>query len=70
MTQNNYVEITVPKKIEVFEDKKTRAKTIAFPFRFLDGEKGFVTITKAITDKWKPNDEIQTITITFNDYPN
>jgi len=66
MSQNN-VELTIPKKIGVYEDKKTKAQTVALPFKFLDGTPGVVMVTKLRGGKWKPTEDIVSIQINFND---
>lgn len=60
-----FVEITIPEKVNVFEDKRSKAKSIAFPFRFLNGDQAVVTITKLKPTKWEVYKEIETIKINF-----
>lgn len=59
------VEIFVPEEVSVFEDKRSKAKSIAFPFRFLNGEKAIVTVTKLNPKIWEAQKEIESILIKF-----
>jgi hypothetical protein len=61
----NRLEIVIPDKCAVFEDRKTLAKTVAFPIKFGDEVRGAVMITKVQNDKWSPSKEIKSITIEF-----
>jgi len=50
-------------KLSVFKDKKTGVSSIAIPFDFLSGKKGFLSITKLDKFDWNPSDDIESITI-------
>ena len=64
MSQNNE-QIIIPKNVSVFKDKKTSANTVAFPFQFLTGEHGILSITRLSPLPWKPSEDIETININF-----
>lgn len=71
MSQSNkplIEEIVLPNKLAVFEDKKTKVKSVAFPFTFPDGAHGYVTITRLRRTPWTPSDDIKNVVINFNDH--
>lgn len=53
--------IVLPNKISVFEDAKTKVKTVAFPFQFPDGKNGVVSITRLSKMPWIPSEDIETV---------
>lgn len=61
-----FEEIEIPKRIVVFEDKKTNAKTIALPFIFpQDNSSGAILITRLKKEEWKPCEYIKKIIIEY-----
>lgn len=62
----NKEDIKVPPKLSVFEDKKTKAKTVAFPFVFPDGVNGVLTITRIVKTSWNPYDDLKNVVVVFN----
>ena len=65
---NVQVEIfEIPDKLQVFDDPRTRAKTIALPFQFPDGVSGILMISKLQRGAWKPSEIIKKVTITYNE---
>lgn len=68
MTQSNQIrreEIVIPNRIAVFEDKKTKVKSVAFPFVFPDGITGVVTVTRLSKVPWNPVEHLQSVHINF-----
>ncbi len=63
--EENSIELTMPKKISVYVDKKTQAKSVALPFKFLDGTNGVVVVTRLHKEEWNAPKEIDKIKITF-----
>ena len=61
------MKIEMPQKISVFEDKKTKVKTVALPFKFQDGTNGAIMICRLDKGDWNPTVEIKDITINFNE---
>lgn len=59
--------IEIPAKMSVFEDKKTHARTVAFPFDLPNGEHAVLTITKLNPKAWIPSESIKSITLTYAD---
>lgn len=59
--------IIIPKKISVFEDRKTMVKTVAFPFTFNNGKNGILSITHLDPSVWNPSEDIESLTIKFKD---
>lgn len=59
------VEISIPPTVNVFEDKKSKAKSIAFPFRLFDGGKAIITVTNLNPKPWNAYAEIESILIKF-----
>lgn len=59
------MKIPMPLKISVFEDKKTKVKTVALPFKFKDGTNGAVMVCRLDKGDWNPCEQIQDITINF-----
>lgn len=57
--------IVVPDKLSVFQDKKTGARTVAFPFDYGDGTHGVMMLTRLINAVWQPADDIESIVINF-----
>lgn len=55
---------------KVFEDKKTRVKTVAVKFIFPDYTAGIVSITKLTHFPWTPEREIESITINYKNDDN
>lgn len=53
-------DVVIPNKVSVFEDPRTKVKTVAFPIIFPDGKNGIVSITKLSKLAWTPSDDIQT----------
>jgi hypothetical protein len=64
--KNQIEELVIPNKISVFEDQKTKVKTVAFPFQFPDGANGVISITKLKKDPWNPAEDIETVHIVWN----
>lgn len=60
---NKTEEILVPLKIATHQDKKTGARSAAFPFVFPDGENGVVIVTRLKDGEWKPSNHIEKITL-------
>lgn len=52
-------------KMKVFEDKKTRVKTMASQFDFPDGTRGVFSITHVSKGDWNPFDDLDSILINF-----
>jgi hypothetical protein len=50
---------------KVFIDPKTKARTMAAPFRFKDGTAGIVLISRLKDEEWTPDEIISSITIDF-----
>lgn len=50
---------------KVFEDKKTKVKTIAYPFTFPNGDNGILSITKLVKMGWTPKNDIESIIIKY-----
>ena len=68
MTSNpTTIELTIPDRLMVHEDPKTKAKTIALPFQLSDGINAALMICRLNESNWNPKEEIKKITITFND---
>ena len=66
-TKNNESEgIIIPNKISVFEDPKTKVKTVAFPFQFPDGKNGIVSVTRLSKMPWVPSEHIETVHIVWS----
>lgn len=57
------VEIFVPADVRVIMEKRRKIPSIAFPFRFLDGDQAIITITYLEPRAWKPTDYIESILI-------
>jgi hypothetical protein len=66
MPNQNSDEIVIPNRLAVLEDKKTKVKTVYFPFQFPDGANGVISITKLKTSPWKPSDDIESVYINYN----
>lgn len=60
-------EIIIPDKMSTFEDKKTKAKTVAFPIVFPKGKNGALMITKLEKNGWNPSEDIKSIIINYNE---
>lgn len=60
--------ITFPEDLKVFEDKKTHARTIAFPFDFPSKHNGVLMVTRLNRFDWQPSQDIASIIINFKDY--
>ena len=58
-------EIPIPEKISVYEDKKTKARTVALPLDFPDGTHGAVMITRIKNQDWNPGEMVKSVTVTF-----
>lgn len=58
-------EIIIPEGIAIFEDAKTKAKTVAFPFQFLDNKNGVVMVSRLSKMPWNPHEHIKRIIIEF-----
>ncbi len=58
-------EIIIPNKLSVFTDKRTGARTVAFPFDFPSGKHGVCTVTNLDDKTWQPSDDIETVLINF-----
>jgi hypothetical protein len=57
--------IEVPDKVQVFEDNKTRAKSIAFPITFPDATAGAIIVSRLSRQAWIPKEVIKEIIIVF-----
>jgi hypothetical protein len=57
--------IEMPEKVSVYEDKKSGAKTIAFPLIFPDKSDGAIMVTRLKKGEWEPLKMIKSITIEF-----
>jgi hypothetical protein len=60
-------EFIMLKDAAVYIDKKTDAKTVAFPFSFPDGNKGVIMVTRLNKGQWTPIDTIKSIIINYAD---
>jgi hypothetical protein len=59
-------EIKLKEDIKVFEDKKTKAKTIAIPFKLIDNTPSVIMICKLKNNtNWEPYKQIKKITIEY-----
>lgn len=58
-------EINLPISINVFIDPKTKAHSIALPFRLEDNTAAVVIITRLKDEMWKPEQIIKSITINY-----
>jgi hypothetical protein len=67
MKKKTNEEIVLPAKIAVFDDKKSGAKTVAFPFVFLDGTSGVVSVTRLKNEIWIPQKDIKSVIINWNE---
>lgn len=56
--------ILIPDQVQVFEDGKTKAKSVAFPFTFPDGTAGVLIVSRISRAPWQPIG-INNITITY-----
>lgn len=61
------MKIKMPQRISVFEDKKTKVKTVALPFTFKSGAQGAIMICRLDPGDWNPTVDIESIEIHFND---
>lgn len=59
--------LIIPQTISVFEDKKTKVKSLALPFQFPDGRNGVVVVTRLHKASWNPIDSIKSITLNYGD---
>ena len=66
MSKNPIEELVIPNRVAVFEDHKTKVKTVAFPFQFPDGKQGVISITRLSKLAWNPADDIETVHIVWN----
>lgn len=57
------IELTVKEGAKVFLDKKTKARTLAIPFKFFDGSTAVCMISRLKDEDWKP--DFKTITINY-----
>jgi len=64
--QKNSEDLVIPNKIAVFEDPKTKVKTVAFTIVFPDGKNGVVSITKLSKFPWTPSEDIETVHVVWN----
>lgn len=55
----------IPASLQVFDDPRTHAKTLALPFQFPDGTAGIVMLSRLHRMAWKPSDIIESITIKY-----
>lgn len=58
-------ELVIPPKLSVFEDKKSKARTIALPFDFPDGSQGIVMVCRLKSEAWVPAKDIEKLVINF-----
>ena len=58
-------EIVIPTRIGVFQDKKTKAKTIALPFVFPDGTNGVIMVTRLSAAPWIPSDTLVKVNLHY-----
>lgn len=57
--------IIIPSKIAIYEDKKTKVKSVAFPLNFPSGKNGMVTLTQLDNGAWQPSEDIESIVIKY-----
>lgn len=55
----------IPANLQVFDDPRTRAKTIGLPFQFPDGISGILMVSRLQRAAWRPFDVIEKIVITY-----
>lgn len=72
--KNNEVKVTgvfevirIPERVQVFDDPKTHAKTVAVPFQFPDGINGVMMVSRLQRMRWTPEREIDSIIINYKD---
>jgi len=66
MSPKNKEEVfDIPEKLQVFDDPRTHAKTIALPFQFPDSTNGIVMVSKLQKVGWRPADVIEKIVIHY-----
>lgn len=63
--KNNEEVIILPENLQVFDDPRTHAKTVALPFQFPDAVAGIVMVSRLHRMAWKPAHLIEKITITY-----
>ncbi len=61
------LDLYIPDDIGIYQDKSTKARSIAIPFDYPDGEHGAVIMTRISPSPWRPSKIIEKITITFYD---
>lgn len=61
------IEVKIPEKIGVSQDKVSKAKFIQIPIEFEDGVPGAIVLMKLQRASWNPSKEIKFITIETND---
>lgn len=57
--------IIIPSNVQVFDDPRTHAKTVALPFQFPDAVSGIVMVSRLHRMAWKPDQIIEKIVITY-----
>ena len=73
MTENNKPNapkeevFVIPPSLQVFDDPRTHAKTLALPFQFPDGTSGILMVSRLHRMGWKPADYFEKITITYKE---
>lgn len=60
-------ELILKEEIKVFIDKKTKARTIALPFRLPNGTSAVCMICQLKDIEWQPNKIIKSITINYHE---
>lgn len=63
--KKNELDLAIPERLSVYEDGKTRAKSIAIPFQFPDNTNGLVIISRLSRGAWQPN--VEKVVVTFKD---
>lgn len=58
-------EIKLKEDTNVFVDKKTKARTLALPFRLPDESSAVIMICRLKDDEWEPNKIIKSVIINY-----
>lgn len=64
---NQNKELTIPEFTKVYEDPKTKAKTVAIPFTLPEGINAALMICRLHKGEWKPQKQIKKITIEYHE---
>lgn len=66
MSQTNVsLVVEIPKTVSVFEDAKSKARTVAFPIDYPDGSHGVIILTRLKDEVWVPSKSIESIVINY-----